>query len=61
MSTLTATIDTNSIYPIYVTDSEGGVWWPSEEAAAEILAAEDPEATAIRIVTTDPMRGEWKF
>lgn len=57
MNTLTATIDTDDIY---VTDSEGGVWRPSEEAAAEILASDDPEAAAIRIATTAPMRGEWK-
>ena len=53
---LTATIADD----IYVTDSEGGVWRPSEEAAAEILAADDPEATAINIAATTPMRGEWK-
>lgn len=56
---LTATIDTLAD-DIYVTDDEGGVWRPCDEARAEILASADPEATAIQIVTTTPMRGDWK-
>lgn len=43
-----------------VRDPDGGVWWPSEEAAAEIAASDDPGATAIRMCTTEPMRGEWR-
>ena len=43
-----------------VTDSEGGIWWPSDEAAEEIESAEDPKAAALRICEAEPMRGTWK-
>lgn len=43
-----------------VVDGDGGVWWPSEEAAEEIEAADDSAAKAVEICDTDPMRGEWK-
>ena len=43
-----------------VTDPQGGVWWPDAEATAEIEASDDPEATAIKIATDEPMRGEWR-
>lgn len=42
-----------------VADSDGGIWWPSEEAQAAIQAAPQPEAEAIRICEAEPMRGEW--
>jgi hypothetical protein len=42
-----------------VIDPDGGVWWPSDDAAAEINASSDPKATAIRIATENPMRGTW--
>ncbi len=42
-----------------VVDPDDGVWWPSDEAEAEIQASDDPAATAVRIATQDPMRGEW--
>ena len=45
---------------ITVVDSEGGRWWPNEDAEAEIEAADDPEATAIRICESQPMRGVWR-
>lgn len=40
-------------------DPRGGIWWPSEEAQAEIEAAEDPAARCAEICRTAPMRGEW--
>lgn len=57
--TLTAIIDFLTD-DVSVTDDDGGVWRPCDEARVEILASDDPEATAIRIVTTTPMRGEWR-
>lgn len=42
-----------------VVDPDGGIWWPSDEAAEEIAASADPESTAIRIATDEPMRGTW--
>jgi hypothetical protein len=42
-----------------VTDTEGGVWWPNDEASAQINAADNPEAEAVRIANTEPMRGTW--
>lgn len=43
-----------------VVDSEGGRWWPSDEAADEIAASNEPAATAVRIATNEPMRGQWR-
>lgn len=43
-----------------VVDPEGGVWWPSDEAADEIAAAQDSAAMAVRICTEQPMRGDWR-
>jgi hypothetical protein len=54
--TATATRNTNSWT---VRDPAGGVWWPDEDAAAEIESADDPAATAVRIATETPMRGTW--
>ena len=45
---------------IVVVDTEGGVWWPSKEAAAEIEAAEDPAQAAVEMSQAAPMRGVWK-
>ena len=45
---------------ITVIDSEGGVWWPNEEAQAEIDASENPKAAAIQMAEEQPMRGTWK-
>ena len=42
-----------------VQDPAGGRWWPRDEAAAEIAASADPAAAAVRICTTQPMRGAW--
>lgn len=42
-----------------VADECGGRWWPSDEASEEIDASAEPEATALRICTEQPMRGEW--
>ena len=32
-----------------VSDPEGGIWLPSDEAIEEIEASADPESTALRI------------
>ena len=45
---------------IVVVDTEGGVWWPSKDAAAEIEAAEDPAQAAVEMSQAAPMRGVWK-
>ena len=55
-SVLTAEIDDDAIR---VRDSHGGVWYPSDEAEAEIRAASDPEARAVEVARTTPMRGSW--
>ena len=44
---------------IMVVDPDGGTWAPSEEAAEEINAADDPAAKAIEICESAPTRGEW--
>lgn len=43
-----------------VDDAEGGSWLPSADAVAEIEAADDPAACAVRICHSEPMRGEWR-
>lgn len=55
-SILTAEIDGDTVR---VRDSHGGIWYPDEEAEAEIRAASDPEAQAVEIARTTPMRGTW--
>ena len=57
MDTLTATI---TEYIIRVDDEDGGAWFPSAEAEAEIRAAADPFAAAINICWSAPMRGTWR-
>lgn len=42
-----------------VKDSEGGVWWPTDAAQAEIQASADPEQAALEMCETSPKRGEW--
>ena len=42
-----------------VRDPEGGVWYPTFSAAREILASDDPVATAARICRDQPHRGTW--
>lgn len=46
---------------IGVRDVEDGlsIWWPKADAQAEIQAANDPEAAALKMCETDPMRGDW--
>jgi len=57
----TDTLSTTTLHDtICVVDDEGGTWHPSPEAAAEIDASSDPEATALRICREAPMRGEWR-
>jgi hypothetical protein len=43
-----------------VIDEDGGQWWPSEEAIAQINSASNPEAETLRICEEEPMRGTWK-
>lgn len=43
----------------WVDDAAGWTWVPSDEAAEQIAAAEDPEAEALRICREEPMRGRW--
>jgi len=54
---LTACVDVDD--PV-VEDAHGGRWYPGEEAAAEILAADDPEEAAVRICHETPTRGQWR-
>ena len=43
-----------------VRDTDGGRWFPSDEALAEIEASADQEAAALRICDEQPTRGEWR-
>ena len=54
----TLTVD-GSLETWSVTDSNGGRWWPSDEAEIAINAASSPADEALRICTAEPMRGEW--
>ena len=57
MSNLTLAADT--LHGILtVLDSDGGRWWPSADAQAEIAAASNPEAAAVEMCKTSPDRGE---
>lgn len=42
-----------------VLDTEGGRWWPNNEAIDEINSSDSPEQTALRICKEEPMRGHW--
>lgn len=42
-----------------VSDPDGGVWHPSDEAAGVIEAAASPASAAIQICIAEPMRGKW--
>lgn len=63
------TTTTDSNYPTFkaeeingewtVLDTDGGRWWPSDEAAEEISASDRPDVAALRICADEPMRGEW--
>lgn len=64
MNTETTTTETftakHNAYGWHVAADDGSaIWWPSAEAEAEIDAAEDPAARAVKICSTSPMRGEW--
>ena len=43
----------------HVIDFRGGVWWPNDDASAEIEASSDPAAEVIRICEEADERGEW--
>jgi hypothetical protein len=55
---MTAAIGGTGVW--HVTDSCGGVWWPSDEAADEIYDANDPASVILEMCKTDPSRGEWR-
>jgi hypothetical protein len=48
-----------SIYGWSVEDTNGGRWWPSDEAQALIEAAADPAAEAVRMCEEQPTLGLW--
>jgi len=56
---VTVITDDGCINQWTVLDSDGGRWFPSDEADEEIAASDDPGAAAIRICETEPMRGVW--
>ena len=43
----------------HVIDFRGGVWWPNDDATAEIEASSDPAAEVVRICREAPYLGEW--
>lgn len=47
------------IEAIGVEDTEGGVWWPNDDAQEEIQKADNPKAAAIKMCDETPTRGEW--
>ena len=48
-----------NVYGWHVIDFRGGVWWPNDDASAEIEASDDPAAAAVRICEEADERGEW--
>jgi len=44
---------------IVVEDCEGGIWHPSDDAAAEIAATDDPHVAAVKMCRSAPGRGRW--
>jgi hypothetical protein len=42
-----------------VEDCEGGIWHPSDDAAAEIAATDEPCAAAVKMCRSAPGRGRW--
>ena len=44
---------------IAVEDGFGAIWWPNDDAAAEIAAAANPSKCAVRICDAEPTRGTW--
>tara|TARA_R110000751_G_scaffold41061_1_gene96703 strand:- start:138 stop:461 length:324 start_codon:yes stop_codon:yes gene_type:complete len=42
-----------------VRDSRGGVWWPNDDASAEIEADRDPATEAVRICREESFMGAW--
>ena len=49
----------DTAYGWRVIDSDGGVWWPDDQTAAEIEDSDNPESTALRICNDAPNRGRW--
>ncbi len=48
-----------NIHGWHVIDSDGGIWWPGEDADREIEESDEPEQTALAIFKESPMRGIW--
>ena len=44
----------------HVVDTDGGVWWPNEDARTELEHADDAAALAVVICQDAPTRGEWR-
>lgn len=40
-------------------DNGGQIWWPNDDAQAEISASDDPAEAVVEMCKADPMRGEW--
>lgn len=43
-----------------VQDPDGGIWWPSDDAQAEIQASDDPARAAAIMCSEAASRGEWR-
>lgn len=42
-----------------VEDTDGGTWYPNDEAQAEIQSSQNKSDKAIEICQSEPMRGRW--
>jgi len=43
-----------------VEDTDGGIWWPDDDAQEEIAESRDPERSALQMAQRQPRRGIWK-
>lgn len=43
-----------------VEDTDGGIWYPSEDAYSRAVATSNPEAELLRLCETQPMLGTWR-
>ena len=44
----------------HVVDTDGGVWWPNDDAQTELERADDSAALVVAMCESAPMRGEWR-
>jgi len=56
LSTLTAEKSDNGWN---VNDSDGGSWWPNDNAQTEIATSSSPAEAAVAMCDSQPMRGDW--